>query len=34
VYSCVLFLRPHFQLDDIATGFRLVTQLAPTATAA
>jgi type VI secretion system protein ImpD len=34
VYSCVLFLRPHFQLDDIATGFRLVTQLAPAATAA
>jgi type VI secretion system protein ImpD len=31
VYSCVLFLRPHFQLDDIATGFRLVTQLAPAA---
>jgi type VI secretion system protein ImpD len=33
-YSCVLFLRPHFQLDDIATGFRLVTQLAPAANAA
>lgn len=33
-YSCVLFLRPHFQLDDIATGFRLVTQLAPAGTAA
>jgi predicted component of type VI protein secretion system len=33
-YSCVLFLRPHFQLDDIATGFRLVTQLAPAAQAA
>jgi type VI secretion system protein ImpD len=31
VYACVLFLRPHFQLDDIATGFRLVTQLAPAA---
>ena len=28
-FSCVLFLRPHFQLDDITTGFRLVTQLAP-----
>jgi type VI secretion system protein ImpD len=28
-YSCVLYLRPHFQLDDIATGFRLLTQLAP-----
>ena len=33
-YSCVLYLRPHFQLDDIATGFRLVTQLAPAANAA
>jgi type VI secretion system protein ImpD len=33
-YSCVLFLRPHFQLDDIATGFRLVTQLTPAAEAA
>jgi type VI secretion system protein ImpD len=33
-FSCVLFLRPHFQLDDIATGFRLVTQLAPAANAA
>jgi type VI secretion system protein ImpD len=33
-YSCVLFLRPHFQLDDIATGFRLVTQLAPAANVA
>jgi len=28
-YSCVIFLRPHFQLDDVATGFRLVTELAP-----
>jgi type VI secretion system protein ImpD len=28
-YSCKVFLRPHFQLDDIATGFRLVTELAP-----
>jgi type VI secretion system protein ImpD len=33
-YSCVLYLRPHFQLDDIATGFRLITQLAPAANAA
>jgi type VI secretion system protein ImpD len=33
-FSCVLFLRPHFQLDDIATGFRLITQLAPAANAA
>ena len=28
-FSCVLFLRPHFQLDDVATGFRLTTRLAP-----
>ncbi len=28
-YACTIFLRPHFQLDDIATGFRLVTELAP-----
>jgi type VI secretion system protein ImpD len=28
-YACAIFLRPHFQLDDIATGFRLVTELAP-----
>ena len=34
VYSCALFLRPHFQLDDVSTGFRLVTQLAPSANAA
>jgi type VI secretion system protein ImpD len=33
-YACTLFLRPHFQLDDIATGFRLTTQLAPAAAAA
>ncbi len=33
-YSCVMYLRPHFQLDDIATGFRLVTQLAPVENAA
>jgi len=33
-YSAVLYLRPHYQLDDIATGFRLVTQLAPAAHAA
>jgi type VI secretion system protein ImpD len=30
-YSCNIFLQPHFQLDDIAAGFRLVTELAPTA---
>ncbi len=28
-YACTIHLRPHFQLDDIATGFRLVTELAP-----
>jgi type VI secretion system protein ImpD len=28
-YSCSVMLRPHFQLDDIATGFSLVTELAP-----
>jgi type VI secretion system protein ImpD len=28
-YSCTVFLRPHYQLDDISTGFRLVTELAP-----
>jgi type VI secretion system protein ImpD len=33
-FSCKVFLRPHFQLDDIATGFRLITQLAPPANAA
>ncbi len=33
-YTCVLYLRPHFQLDDIATGFRLLTQLAPVENAA
>jgi type VI secretion system protein ImpD len=33
-YSCQLFLRPHFQLDDIATGFRLTTMLAPASAAA
>lgn len=33
-YTCNLFLRPHFQLDDIATGFRLTTVLAPANVAA
>lgn len=28
-YACTIHLRPHFQLDDIATGFRLTTELAP-----
>ncbi|HWA61605.1 MAG TPA: type VI secretion system contractile sheath large subunit [Caulobacteraceae bacterium] len=28
-YACSIFLRPHFQLDDISTGFRLTTELAP-----
>jgi type VI secretion system ImpC/EvpB family protein len=29
-YMCVVHLRPHFQLDQMVTGVRLVTQLAPT----
>jgi type VI secretion system protein ImpD len=33
-YSCKLFLRPHFQLDDIVSGFHLVTQLSPPTVAA
>jgi len=33
-YACQLFLRPHFQLDDIATGFHLTTLLAPASAAA
>ena len=33
-YSCKLFLRPHYQLDDIASGFRLITELAPAANVA
>ena len=33
-YACTVFLRPHFQLDDIATGFRLTTQIAPVSIAA
>lgn len=28
-YGCTVFLRPHFQLDDISGGFRLVTELVP-----
>ncbi len=28
-YACAIHLRPHFQLDDIAATFRLVTELAP-----
>jgi type VI secretion system protein ImpD len=28
-YACAIFLRPHFQLDDVSTGFRLTTELAP-----
>ncbi len=28
-YSCIVHLRPHFQLDDLQTGIRLVTELAP-----
>jgi len=29
IYTCNIFLRPHYQLNDIAAGFRLVTELAP-----
>ena len=28
-YGCTVYLRPHFQLDDISGGFRLVTELVP-----
>jgi type VI secretion system protein ImpD len=28
-YTCVAHLRPHFQLDQMVTGVRLVTELAP-----
>ena len=28
VYACVIQLQPHFQLDDIAASFRLMTELA------
>jgi type VI secretion system ImpC/EvpB family protein len=28
VYSCIIQLQPHFQLDDIAASFRLMTELA------
>ncbi|WP_343716567.1 type VI secretion system contractile sheath large subunit [Inquilinus sp.] len=35
LYSCTIHLRPHFQLDQVASGFRLVTELnAPGARAA
>jgi type VI secretion system protein ImpD len=28
-FSCNIFLQPHFQIDDIAAGVRLITELAP-----
>jgi type VI secretion system protein ImpD len=28
-YTCVAHLQPHFQLDQVASSFRLVTELAP-----
>lgn len=28
VFGCIIHLRPHYQLDDIATAFHLVTELA------
>ena len=34
VYACTVFLRPHFQLDQLSAGFRLVTQINPEARAA
>jgi type VI secretion system ImpC/EvpB family protein len=27
VFSCTMLLQPHFQLDDVATSFRLVTEI-------
>ena len=27
VFGCTIHLRPHYQLDDIATAFHLVTEL-------
>jgi type VI secretion system protein ImpD len=32
-FACTVYMRPHFQLDDVATGFRLTTELAPLAAA-
>jgi len=29
VYGCVIHLQPHFQLDDVAATFRLVTDIVP-----
>lgn len=31
VYACTAHLQPHFQLDDIVSAFKLVTELAPRA---
>ena len=28
VFSCTMHLQPHFQLDDVAATFRLVTEIA------
>jgi len=33
VYSCTVHLRPHFQFEEIASAFKLVTELAPGAAA-
>jgi type VI secretion system protein ImpD/type VI secretion system protein ImpC len=27
-YNCIIQLQPHFQLDDIAASFRLMTEIA------
>src|SRR5262245_19511385 len=32
-YSCVIHLRPHFQLDQMVTAVKLVTELAPPSSA-
>jgi len=29
VYACTVHLQPHFQLEDIVSAFKLVTELAP-----
>ena len=28
-YYCVMYLRPHFQLDQVVTAVKLVTEMAP-----
>lgn len=31
VYRCVIFLRPHFQLEELTASIRLVAELPPSA---